>query len=335
MANLRDVARAAGVSTATVSNVLNGTKSASPHVRQRVVEAARRLGYVPNPHARSLRTGHSRTLGVVIPDLTNPYFPALVQAIETTARAHGYALLVMDAGNDADREREALALMASYRVAGVVWIPAQGGPPEAPWPFPVVTVDRSVPGCDTVVADHAQGGALIAHHAISLGHSSIGLLSGPTSLRSAALRRDGLLAAANGMLDVAWEHEVPFSSELPQAVLARLARPACSLVVCANDAVAVGAIRALRAAGWRVPADVSVIGFDDVPWSEFIEPALTTVRQPLPALGAAAVEILHARITGPSDGPPRHETLPVELVVRRSTIPAATERAVAAGGRPR
>jgi LacI family transcriptional regulator len=116
------------VSTATVSNVLRGTKPATPAVQRRVLAAAAELGYVPNPHAQSLRTGHSRAIGLVVPDLTNPYFPALVQAVETTARALGYALIVMDAGNDANARHESLALLASYRVAGVVWVPVDDRP---------------------------------------------------------------------------------------------------------------------------------------------------------------------------------------------------------------
>ncbi len=320
MARLKDVAKAAGVSIATVSNVLNGTKAATPEVHQRVLDAIATLDYRPNLHARSLRTGQSRTLGVVVPDLTNPYFPALVQAIEITARSAGYALIVMDAGNDAEREAEALTLLTSYRVAGVVWVPV-GEQHITEWPFPVVTVDRPVPGCDTVVADHLQGGTLVAQHAVALGHRRVGLLSGPCSLASAALRREGFLHAATGLLDLAWEYEVPFSSELPPGVTARLTEPGCSLVVCANDAVAVGVLRAVRAAGLRVPEELSVIGFDDVPWSDFIDPALTTVRQPLAALGAGAVAMLHARITRPGL-PLQRQTLPVELIARRSAVQA-------------
>ena len=339
MARLKDVAKAAGVSIATVSNVLNGTKSVTPEVHERVLEAIAALGYQPNLHARSLRTGQSRTLGVVVPDLTNPYFPALVQAIETTARSAGYALIVMDAGNDGERETEALTLLSSYRVAGVIWVPV-GDQHALTWPFPVVTVDRPVPGCDTVVADHRQGGALVAQHAIALGHRRVGLLSGPRSLASAALRREGFLHAATGRLELVWEHEVPFSSELPPHVSAHLAEPGCSLVVCANDAVAVGVLRVVREAGLRVPDELSVIGFDDVPWSGFIDPALTTVRQPLAALGAGAVTMLHARISEPGL-PLRHQTLPVELVARRSAVQApaepvgpATERPTLLGGQP-
>ena len=329
MARLKDVAERAGVSTATVSNVLRGTKAARPDVAARVREAAGELGYVPNPHAQSLRTGHSRAVGLVVPDLTNPYFPALVQAIETTARAHGYALIVMDAGNDGALEDASLALMASYRVAGVIWVPVHDHP-RVDWPFPVVTVDRPLACCDAVVADHLQGGALVARHARACGHRRVGLLSGPRALASAALRRSGFLEAAGG-LEVAWEHEVPFASDLPAAVVARLRDPDCTLIACANDAVAVGVLRALRDAGTRVPDDVSVVGFDDVPWAEFVEPALTTVRQPLAALGAAAVEMLHARIAEPA-APRRFETHPVALVVRRTVAVLAGAKTPALDG---
>jgi LacI family transcriptional regulator len=325
MAKLKDVAIRAGVSIATVSNVLRGTKATTSDVRERVLRAALELGYVPNPHAQSLRTGQSRTLGLVVPDLTNPYFPALAQAIETTARAHGYALLVMDAGNESQRDMASLALMASYRVAGVVWVPVADDA-QPTWPFPIVTVDRPVPGCDAVVADHALGGALIAGHALALGHRRVGLLSGPRALPSAASRRRGFLENAAGAMVVAWEHEVPFSSDLPADVVTRLRTPDCSLVVCANDAVAVAVLRALRDAGIDVPAQVSVIGFDDVPWAAFVEPPLTTVRQPLADLGAGAVEVLLDRLAHPTT-PPQRRTLPVTLVARRSTAHApAAER---------
>ncbi len=332
MATLTDVAKAAGVSTATVSNVLNGTKAVTPHVRQRVLDATASLGYRPNLQARSLRTGQSRTLGLVVPDLSNPYFPALVQAIETTARGAGFALMVMDTGNDMRHELEALALMASYRVEGVIWVPV-GDHHDLDWPYPIVTVDRPVPGCDAVVADHREGGALVAKHAIALGHRRVGLLCGPHSLPSAALRREGFLEAGTGRFEIAWEHEVPFSSDLPNQLRARLAEPDCSLVVCANDAVAVGVLRATREVGIKVPDDLSLIGFDDVPWADFVDPALTTVRQPLAALGESAVAMLSARINLPGRAP-HHEVLPVELVVRRSAVPAPAGLASVSRRRP-
>lgn len=319
MARLKDVAELARVSTATASNVLRDVKAVRPEVRERVLASARALGYVPNPHAQSLRTGHTRTLGVVVPDLTNPYFPALVQAIEATARERGYALLVMDAGNDAERERASLELMAGYRVAGVIWVPVDDRAPPT-WPFALVTVDRALADRDAIVADHAQGGALVARHAVERGHRRVGLVSGPRALPSAAARRAGFLAAATDALEVVWEHEAPFTGELGDDLLARLRDPGVSLIACANDAQAVAVLRALRAAGLRVPHDVSLIGFDDVPWAEFVDPGLTTVRQPLAALGAGAVAMLLERV---ADGtaPRRLRTLDVTLIERRSVVP--------------
>jgi LacI family transcriptional regulator len=173
-----------------------------------------------------------------------------------------------------------------------------------------------------VAADHAQGGALIGAHAISRGHRRIGLLSGPRVLQSATLRRRGFLASIAGAAELAWEHEVPFSSDLPTTVQARLREPDCSLVVAANDAVAVAVVGHLREAGLSVPGDLAVIGFDDVPWAAFVRPALTTVRQPLAEIGTSAVGMLHARIADPAI-PLQQRTLPVEFVVRRSTERAA------------
>jgi LacI family transcriptional regulator len=317
MATLKEIARTAGVSIATVSNVVNGTKQATPAVTARVQAAIAQLGYTPNPHAQSLRTGHSRTLGLVVPDLTNPYFPALVQAIETTARALGYVLIVMDSGNDADREGAALALLANFRVAGVVWVPVDAQRPLH-WPYPIVTVDRPIPGCDSVAADHTLGGKMIAEYARHNGHHTVGLLSGPQHLPSATLRRSGFLNALRDT-DIAWEYEVPFSSELPEVVRKQLEAPQCSLVVCANDAVAVAVIRRARAIGLRIPNELSVVGFDDVPWADFVDPGLTTVRQPLAHLGTHAATLLHRRITDPQH-PPQHQILPVEFVIRGSAI---------------
>ncbi len=313
MVNLKDVAQAAGVSVATVSYVLRGAKPVSREVELRVWQVARELGYQPNRSAQTLRTGRSRTLGLLVPDLTNPYFPALVQVIETTARALGYALILIDAQNDPATEREGLELLAGYSVAGSVWVPV-GEPPKPP--FPTVIVDRPAEGFDAVQADHYQGGALLAAYALELGHHRIGLLSGPRELISAQERRRGFLEGLGG-LDPVWECAVPFALELPEAALARLTRNEITLLVCANDVVAIGAVRSLKQLGRRVPGEVSVLGFDDVPWAALLEPPLATVRQPVAELGRTAVMLLHERIQAP-EAPIKRQVLPVELVARRS-----------------
>jgi len=314
MVNLKDVATAAGVSVATVSYVLRGAKPVSREVEARVWEAARELGYQPNRSAQALRTGRSRTLGLLVPDLTNPYFPALVQAIETTARSLGYALILIDAQNDPATEQQGLELLASYCIAGLVWVPVAD--PPGPLPFPAVLVDRPAEGFDAVQADHYQGGALLGAYALQLGHRQIGLLSGPAELCSAQERRRGFLAGLKG-LEPSWEYAVPFALELPETALGQLARNQVTLLACANDVVAIGVLRALRQSGRRIPEEVSVLGFDDVPWAALLEPPLSTVRQPVAELGCVAVTVLHQRINVP-DAPIKRTVLPVELIVRRS-----------------
>jgi LacI family transcriptional regulator len=314
MVNLKDVAQAAGVSVATVSYVLRGAKPVSREVEARVWQAARELGYQPNRSAQTLRTGRSRTLGLLVPDLTNPYFPALVQAIETTGRSLGYALILIDAQNDPATEREGLELLAGYSVAGLVWVPVAD--PPGPLPYPAVLVDRSAEGFDVVQADHYQGGALLAAYALELGHRRIGLFSGPAELSSARSRRRGFLAGLKGLKPV-WECSIPFALELPDSALAHLACNEVTLLVCANDVVAIGVLRALKQLGVMVPEEVSVLGFDDVPWAALLEPPLSTVRQPVAELGRTAVMLLHERIQAPEVSVKR-QVLPVELIARRS-----------------
>lgn len=321
MVTLKDVANAAGVSVATVSYVLRGTKTVGAEVEARVHRAAHELHYQPNRPAQMLRTGRSHTVGLLVPDLTNPYFPALVQALLTSARTLGYATILFDSQNDACEERHGFALFSSYRVDGVIWIPVtDGAAPNTPPPLPLVVVDRPVAGFDCVYADHASGGEQLAQYAARLGHRRIGLLSGLPSVSSAAKRRAGFQqgAAAAG-LKIIWEEEMPFSSELPERARELLKQNSVTLIACANDTVAAGALAHLSELGIGVPAQVSVLGFDDMPWAELLDPPLSTVRQPVADIGRQAVRLLHDRITEPG-APLRREVLPVSLVERRSAL---------------
>ncbi len=304
MASLKDVARAAEVSIATVSHVLRGTKRVTPEVAGRVRAAAERLGYVPN--REGLRAGRSHTFGVVLP-VRQPVLPGAVPCHRGRRRAQDYAVLVSDSENDPVLERGALRLMGALQVDGVVWAPV-GDDAVAP-ALPTVTVDRPVVGCDTVHADHRAGGVAVGRHLLGVGLRRIGLLSGPAGLPSARERREGLLSVLPAGGEPCWELAVPFSHELPLEVQARLAAPDVDVVVCANDAVAVGAARALARAGVRVPQDVSLVGFDDIPWAALMDPPLTTVRQPLAAIGAEAVRLLRERLAHP-DLPVQQAVLP-------------------------
>jgi len=318
MTTLKDVARAAGVSTATVSNVLNGRKRFSPAVEERVWTAARGLGYFPNDSARTLRTGHSHTLGLIIPDLQNPFFPVLVRSIEHRARQLGYTLLLVDIDNEEGTEREGFRVLAEKGVDGIIWAPHRLTEPPATT-CPVVCVDRPVQGIDSVSAHHERGGELLGEYVGRSGHRSIGLLSGPQHLNSARQRREGLLRALPPQVQIVWEEQVPFDLQLPEPALHSLQGGEASLVVAANDVVAVAAVEALTAAGVEVPAQVSVVGFDDIPWASLIWPRLSTVRQPIAQLGRAAVEVLLRRIGEPA-APLIEQVLGVELVERGSVM---------------
>lgn len=325
MATLKDVARDAGVSIASASHALNGTKPVSDELRRRVEAAADRIGYVPHAQARSLRTGRSRTIGVLLPDLGNPFFPALLQAVCAAANDAGYGTLVADAGDSGRGERDALDLLAAQRVDGVVWAPRDvpGPPPD----LPTVTVDRTAERCDGVASDHRGSGRLLARHLRSAGRRRPVVLHGPSSVPSARERSEGFREVWDG--EVALEAEVPFDHRLPDEVREALTAGglAFDAVACANDAIALGVLRLLHGSGRRVPEDVAVVGVDDIAFAELAEPALTTVRQPLAELGREAVRLLIERIDG-REGPPRRVTLPVQLMVRGSSpelVPVAPE----------
>lgn len=315
MATIKDVANRAGVSVATVSYVLNGTKRVSEAANQRVLEAASALNYRTNRSARALRTGQSQTIGLLVPDLINPYFPELAQAVSERARSLGYSVLLYSTGNELEAELEGIRLLEEHRVDGAIWVPVSDQHPGE-MPFPVVVVDRPLSRYDGVSADHYQGGMLLAAYVMEKGHHRIGLLSGQQTLASARLRREGFVSSLKGA-SIVWEHEVAFSSSLSEEARGALLSRSASIAVCANDVVAINAIKFLGDASIRVPDDVSVVGFDDIPWSAVVRPELTTVRQPLAAIGHKAVEKLHYRMEHPG-GAWSHESLPVNLIERET-----------------
>lgn len=317
-ATLKDVAKAAGVSTATVSHVVNATKPVSEETRVRVETAIAALGYRPSQSARALRTGRHRVLGLLLPDLANPFFPALAQAVAEMARELGYGLMLSESGSNRDSENQALASI-QQRVDGIVWVPQTRRPDNKPH-RPAVIIDRIGPGLmnfDCVSSDHRAGGSLLAQKIRELGHRRIGLLAGPADSVSGRQRRESLCAEL-GEMRPEWIVEVPYSSELPAAAVTRLLNTDVTLVVAANDAVAIGALRVLKANGRRVPEDVSLIGFDDIPWATLVDPPLSTVSQPVREIGRRAVELLHRRL-GAYAGEPTHVVLPVTYVERGST----------------
>lgn len=315
---LKEVAKRAGVSAASVSFVVNGTKSVSAETQRRIEAAIVELNYTASPSARALRTGRHKAIGLLMPHVANPFFSGLADVIAGRAHNRGYAVVLFTSQANAAGEAQGLTMLED-RTDGLIWIPVGHAPPREPL-RPTVLLDRPsalLGGLDSVSADHYAGGRLAADLARSLDRRRIGLLSGPADSPSAASRRAGLLEHADS-LDIIWEVSIPDGADCREAAIARLACVNVDLVIAGSDTLAIGALRALKQLGRRVPDEVSLVGFDDIPWADLVEPALTTIRQPVAALAELAVAALIRRIEG-QDGPPVHRIMPVELVERGST----------------
>jgi LacI family transcriptional regulator len=320
MATIQDIARVVGVSAATVSNALNGKRNVGHAIRQKIRRAAQELGYRPNRAAQAMRTGQTRAIGLVLPDLTNPFFPELAQSVERTARKAGLLVCLIDSQGNLDGESGGFELLTLHAVDGIIWCPLGRQLPASLKNYrqPVVLIDRPRAGFDVVHSDYLMGGRLLAEYAVRMGHSRIGLLSGPQNLESARLRRDGFVRALPRDVTIAWEISVPFEGNLPkEAIVALSNRKKATLIVSGNDLIAINVMRCLAELGLKVPKDVSVTGFDNIKWSDVVTPRLTTVAQPVGAIGAKAVELLRERMSV-ADTIHRRTVFDVTLVERDS-----------------
>lgn len=301
MATVKDIAAAVGVSVATVSNVLNGRPNVGRANRERVLHAAKALGYQPNRAAQAMRTGRTRAIGLVLPDLTNPFFPELAQAVENTARGLGLLVCLIDSQGRPDGESDGIDLLMQHGVDGVIWCPLG---PRLPTnvrnlPRPVVLIDRPRSGYVVVHSDYRMGGRLLAQYALRMGHTRVGLLSGPQNIESARQRRDGFVDSHPRSIKIAWEVNIGFDGVLTSdAIDALQRRREATLIVAGNDLIAISAIRWLTEHGVSVPEDVSITGFDNIGWTDVVTPRLTTIAQPLGAIGAKAVELLQESMSG-------------------------------------
>lgn len=319
-ATLKDVAREAGVSIAAASYSLNGGGTIGDEVRARVREVAARLGYRPNRSAQSVRTGRNTTLGLLLPDLRNPYFPALAQSVEHAARQAGYTVMLIDTSGVADDELEGMRHLESQGVAGAIWCQTTGAmeAPERPFAMPVVIIGVPDLTHDNVTIEDRQGGRQLARHLLALGHRRFGILAGASVPEGRNERTNGFIEAVEGKGEIVWQERTPFSIDLPQAAVDRIARRDVTALMCGNDMLAIGALRAARQLGIPVPDALSVAGFDDIPWASIVTPALTTVEQPVAEMAAVAVTLLLDRLADPAR-PLRHFKVGVRLVERDST----------------
>jgi LacI family transcriptional regulator len=336
-ATLRDVAAAAGVHPATASRALNPETRllVSEETAGRVMAAAARLGYRPNPVARSLRTRRSNTVGVLIPDLNNPIFPPIVRGLEDKLAAAGYVALLGNTDADARRERILFEQMRARHVDGFVLATATHHArlltEAAAADVPVVLMNRLSQDCSfpSVSVDNEQGAQLAVTHLARLGHTRIAHIAGPLEASTGVGRlrgfRDGMashgLKVDEGLIAYASKYTVEEGLRCCAELLASGAD--FTAVAAANDMLAVGCYAALDEGGRAYPEDISVIGFNDMPFVDRLRPPLTTVRFPHYQLGTEAAQLLLERING-GDGSVKVVYLAPELVVRGSTAPRGT-----------
>ena len=327
---LTDLAEQAGVSTATVSRVLNGKQGVSGQTRQAVLAALDVLGYERPEKLRNRSVG---LVGLIVPELNNPVFPAFAQYIESMLAARGYTVLLCTQSPGGTTEDEYVEMLLDHRVDGIVFVSGLHADTTAARDryhllrsrgVPIVLVNGYADDIDApfISTDDAAAMELAVRHLVSLGHRSIGLAIGPDRFVPARRKVEAFhreLASQLGVSDAAPHIATTlFTVEGGQAAATELLSSGHTAIVCGSDLMALGAIRAVRSRGLAVPADVSVVGFDDSPLIAFTDPPLTTVRQPALAMGEAAVDTLVAEIGGVR-GPRTELLFHPDLVVRGST----------------
>ncbi|HEY0078636.1 MAG TPA: LacI family DNA-binding transcriptional regulator [Pyrinomonadaceae bacterium] len=332
MSSIREVARTAGVSTATVSHVINNTRFVSEEVRARVLEAVELCGYYPNAHARSLASGRSQIIGLLISDIANPFFPELVKSIETAAYEHGYDVVLSNTNYDAERTSHYVRRLIERKVAGVALMTSELDPALidelARQKVSVVFLDLGEPDLhmSNLCVDYATGIEEAVSHLVALGHRDIAFISGPEHLRSVARRLEAFRDALKGYLPHAplriyqGDFQLEGGQRAAREILdAGSRRP--TAIIAANDMMALGALAEFREAGLEVPRDISIVGFDDVAFAALANPPLTTICLPRDELGRRAVEALFETISHPEQkGVEIH--IPTHLVMRGSTAAA-------------
>lgn len=312
MATIKEIAKRASVSAATVSHVINNTRYVSDEVRARVDAAVATLGYVPNAVARSLRMRGTQTLGMMIPNICNNFFAELVRAVEDECYRQGYSLILCNSEDDPAKQIAYLRILMSKRVDGLVVISTGRdddlcGLLATTW-LPLVIVDREIEGvtADLVEVDHEHGGYLAARHLLDLGHRNIAAIAGPSDLVVSkqrifgferALREAGIPHRGDYLVHANFTTQGGY--EAVRRLLALAKRP--TAVFACNDLLALGAIHAMREARLKVPEDLSVVGFDDIALAAFVSPRLTTIRQPKQRIGELAAQLLIGRIKGQRD----------------------------------
>ena len=331
---LRDVARIAGVSTATVSRALERPDAVAEETKRRILEAVASCGYTPNISARNLRKMETRLVTILIPDVTNPFFNEIVRGIEQVAREHGYSVLLADTENLPGQETAYGSLLAAPRTDGMILL--NGRVPAGLMPQghtqgklpPIVVACEYVTNVDlpTVQIDNIEAAREATEHLIQLGHKRIGFITGPLWN---VLSRDRMHGYRDALLDAGLTFQDQLVAQGNFSIASGVAAATQLLhlpqwptaIFASNDEMAIGAIRAIRDRGLRVPQDLSIMGFDDIRFAAFVDPPLTTVSQPGGEIGRMAMTLLLKIMTGEAVDD-RRILLPTHLILRASTAKA-------------
>lgn len=333
MPNMKQIALRAGVSLGTVSHVLNDSAHVSERLRKQVLDAVAELGYQPSELARGLRRVKTNMIGMIIPDITNPFFPAVVRGAEDIAFSHGYRLVLCNTDNDHSKELVHLRELRTYLPAGLIVIPSNfsdlttHAESYQKAGTAVVCVDRSPRDWngDTVTVANEGGAYRATRYLIQLGHRRVATISGPLHLTNAQERLAGFMRAVReAKLGMGAEYSLEASFDrrggyAKAGILLRML-PRPTAIFASNDMIALGVMIAIREAGLKCPEDVSVFGFDNQELAEMTNPPLASVHQPGYQMGATAARLLLDRVSGDSQGP-KHIVLETELKIRESVAP--------------
>jgi DNA-binding LacI/PurR family transcriptional regulator len=310
MPTIKEVANLAGVSVGTVSHVITGSVQVSEQLREKVVDAIRKLDYHPNHVARSLKTSKTRTLGIIVPDMTIPFFPRIIRAAETVAHDQGYSLIAVNSDDDPSRQGDLMSLFRSQRVEGILLVPAAG-----PAPFShisrsiqagvrIVCLDRIPESIqiDSVSLENCAAAEMGVAHLTEMGHRRIAIMTGPLTLKNEIERLQGYRNALM-RAGIAIEESLIWEGNLrPEDVAAvcrnRLKEPWPSAIFSTNGPTGLGVLRGFRDHGLKTPDDIALVCFDELTIEDLFTPSITTVVQPAFEIGARAAEILLMRLKG-------------------------------------
>ncbi len=330
-ATLRDVADYAGVSHITVSRYIRQPEKLSTSMKARVRAAVEAMQYVPNAAARSLVSGRSEIVALVVPDITNTFYTRLARGVEDEAQLWDYTLMLGNTDEAIEEERNYLSTLVSHQVLGVILAPAVGAEEHLSLVLdhhiPLVLIDREVPGvkADLVRCDTGEGTRQLVHHLADQGHQTIAFVGGDASLSSLQDRLSGYQQAIKERSRAEYiylgRYDRQSGEEITERLIVEEALP--DAIIAANNKVVEGVLATMRRHGLKVPDDVAVTCIDDIEPAAAIDPFLTVVNQSVYQMGRQAMKLLEKRIGG-ADDPPEERVLPTELVVRKSSLPRAT-----------